>query len=191
VRVNISLLSEDASTAFYVSRESGSLAQSFSKKSLAWFSLVKGRAIWWKETYQGKSIPLTSDVTLDQQMEGRGDSDYKGFVILPVPWARRPEGEGRRAGIHISFRNHNYMDLIWEGLDGNGQVVAPPYKSWTDLLVYPRGHQPPGKENAVLHIKDRELREVLLRSVSMLSSLFGHFNDDVFEEYVRPQTRPQ
>lgn len=206
VRVNISLLSEDESTVFYISREEGSLAQGFGTKSIAWVALFNSRALWWKETYKGKRIALVEGkppLFLHDYYEPRTSSDYKGFVILPVPWGRGPEG-GRKAGIHVSFRSAEYMRWLWNGLDAyDSQVQAPPadpakpeepqdsnkhdslYDAWTGLLEL-RDEKQEGT-----WLLDRELSKILRQSVSLLTELLRFFNDDVFEEYVRPRLRPQ
>jgi hypothetical protein len=205
VRVNISLLSEDGGTVFYVSREEGSLAKGFGKSSVAWVSLFNSRALWWKETYQGKNIVLIEGeppLYLADHYEPRTSPDYKGFIILPVPWGRRAEGEGRKAGIHVSFRKAEYMDWLWKGLDTYGNPgkepeagQAPPvsqgdhkeflYSGWPGMLEFREGEG----QGPWLH--DRELSKVLRRSVLLLTELVHHFNDDVFEEYIRPRARPQ
>lgn len=211
VRVNISLLSEDESTVFYVSREEGSLAKSFGKSSVAWVALFNSRALWWKDTYEKRNIVLIEDkggppLYLADHYEPRTSPDYKGFVILPVPWGRRAEDEGRKAGIHISFRQADYMDWLWKGLDpypppgkeaqseqpapaGAADQNKPPkdslYNGWPGLIEF----RDDDGQGPCLH--DRELSKVLRRSVLLLTELVQHFNDDVFEEYIRPRTRPQ
>lgn len=199
VRVNISLLSEDESAVFYISREEGSLATGFGNKSLAWLAFFRGRAFWWKESYleqtKKTNIVLLDEkepVYLHQYFEDRGPSDYKAFVLLPVPWRRRPDGEGRRGGIHVSFRTERYIESLWTGLDpwqGGGAAPAPPFKIYNDWfgLLEPQSN-PPGSGPC---LQDPELEKVVKRAIHLLEALFHHFNDDVFEEYIRPRTRPQ
>jgi hypothetical protein len=130
-------------------------------------------------------------VYLSEYFEDRGPSDYKAFVLLPVPWRRRPDGEGRRGGIHVSFRKEEYVNWLWTALDPwqGGGAPAPPFDIFTDWfgLVDPQGNPQGGGPS----LKDPELEKALQRSIRLLEVLFHHFNDDVFEEYLRPKTRPQ
>lgn len=150
VRVNISVLADDESSLSYVSWEHGSLSKRFDKHSVAWTSVFTGEARWWKQTNDygddvvlfdnsNKAIPVPEDMlTMKTYLQVRGPLDYKAFVVLPVPWALRGLGETyRKAGIHISFKFHTDMGLLWQNLeldDATGQWHIPNYDAWLGLL---------------------------------------------------------
>jgi hypothetical protein len=210
VRVNITILSEDESMVYYVSRERGSLGMPFDKHSVAWLSIYTGEARWFKESYrifkpvEGQEQPEKKErdvllldnstnrypslpamkLMLGSYLQARLSPDYKGFVVLPVPLLQRGgEAGARRGAIQISFRKEEYLDDLWEGLDkkdAQGQAV-PTYEKW-QLLHEVRGQD--------LHILDRELAAVLHEALEVLGELLRSFNDNVFEDYIKPEAQP-
>jgi len=158
VRVSISLLSADEMSAFYVSRESGSLGTPFDRFSVAWIAIYAGVARWvrmgkdskekdWDKVYarnteaelydnRGRSIPgEEGKVMLTRYFQIRESSDYKAFIVLPFPWAHRGRDVyHRRGGLHISFRNPEHLDFLWKGLEVK---ETPNYEKWQGLLTSP------------------------------------------------------
>ncbi len=53
VRVNISVLSADQTSVYYISRTAGSSRQTFSKHSVAWVCVYTGALRWYKSRYGG------------------------------------------------------------------------------------------------------------------------------------------
>jgi|GEM_PF-6130350 len=129
VRVNVSTLADDEQSLFYIAWETGSVSTSFPKASMAWIAVVSGTARWYKALPDYKEALLTTDVAVQARLgdkhplvgnyyQDRGQQDYTGFIVLPIPWGRRGEGgHYRRAGLHVSFRDHRYMDRLWKHLD--------------------------------------------------------------------------
>jgi hypothetical protein len=140
VRVNVSVLSDDRQSVYYVSWEPGSSSLSFPMHSVAWVAVRAGQARWWKKSYTDATPPakppdivLYSDdplpplqpageqpppLKLADYFQKRGPIDYEAFVVLPIPWRRRDGGASRLAGLHISFQTEKLMDALWQGLDG-------------------------------------------------------------------------
>lgn len=152
IRVSISLLSADERWVDYVSQERGSLGRPFDRRSVAWVSVYTGKARWcrmgdeWQSFYaenpegvtleenRGLTIPEEKGpIKLSSYFQVRDASDYKGFVVLPFPWAHRGKPfHQRRGAIHISFRNPQHMDHLWEGLEVG---KMPNYENWQSLLT--------------------------------------------------------
>ena len=75
------------------------------------------------------------------------------------------------------------MNALWEGLDRpdeQGQDV-PDYANWQYLLAT---HEAP------LGILDGELKAVLHEALEVLAELLRSFNDNVFEDYIKPGVQP-
>jgi hypothetical protein len=70
VRVNISVLSADQNTVFYISRTAGSSRQLFSKRSMAWVCVYTGEIRWDKLSYSAKS----ADKNVDKGAEKAGET---------------------------------------------------------------------------------------------------------------------
>jgi hypothetical protein len=163
VRVNISVLSADGSSVYYVSRDPKSLPRPFGRHSVAWLAVAAGVARWCKMKKDGKLfydsnthltgerdqdlLPDDGPHLLGNFFEYRPEPDYKAFIVIPVPWlARGEEGQFRRAGIQISFSEPEYMDAVWSGLERqeikideeegkkNSIKIVPNYEDWEDLL---------------------------------------------------------
>ncbi len=194
VRVSITLLSEDESVLYYLSRERGSLPVPFEKRSMAWVSVYTGEARWFKQSYLANKEILLLDnsnqaypalpkdkLTLVSYFQARFSPDYEAFLVLPVPWGQRGAQAGYRKGaIHISFLKAKYLDALWTGLDKE----SPPehYDHWQQLLTRP-------SESSSLGLENEELRVVLHEALQVLGELLRSFNDTVFEEYIKPNPR--
>jgi hypothetical protein len=133
VRVNISVLSLDQKSVFYISQARGSSRQSFVQRSVAWVSVFTGKIRWYKKSYlddkdRFKEIVLVdnSDKTIsdDQSViylrshcQPRSGADYEAWVVFPVPWPRQrglEESNYVKGAIHISFRNEKHFERIWD-----------------------------------------------------------------------------
>lgn len=212
VRVNIGVLSAGGSSVFYVSRDPKSLPRPFGRHSIAWLSIAAGVARWCKLTEDGNLVypretPLllpaeVKDLTagsvpyLVNYFEYRPEPGYRAFIVIPVPWmGRGEEGHHRKAGILISFEKPEYLDLLWDGLDGKDhQRTEPNYGEWAHLLhlkdQHPslllwHNHAPdPGHS---LFIKNPGLHAALHQAVSVLEEVLSQLSDNIFEEVIRPQ----
>lgn len=238
IRVNISVLSEDGLSVSYISWEEGSLGEPFGQRSIAWVAVCGGQARWYRHSKAGEAVPWAeayqSSTTLFDNQDGklpvkdrflqlgeyyqtRKAPDYEGFLVLPLPWTERGSAQNRqKAGLHISFRDARYMDVLWEGLERDAKT--PNYEEWRGLLDChdpegsPRESRPeeilevfleqaedlvgthaarrePPKHGCKLLIRDPELAAVLRESVDVLGELLRFFNPRIFEEQVLPQLK--
>lgn len=225
VRVSISILTQDEGALYYVSREKGSVAHGFGHGSMAWIAVQTGRPLWWRKSYekcQDKIVLIDNDflapgsrelrypalaagkLLLRDYVQWRGKADYEAFIVLPLPWLHRdPDGDLRKAGIHISFKHEDDLKLLWNSLGDLPQATAPaapptgtpataaptdflrPYEDCDDLL---RHMESPGSSPS---LRSEKVEEVLTRNIPLLTDLLSRFNDVIFEEYVRPRLRPQ
>lgn len=136
VRVAISVLSDDRKEVYYISWSADSLGKSFDVRSVAWIAIAGGKARWWKRDQlldEGADKPLYGDSivifnnkrdpprlteidpiehTFDLFLQDR-DQDYAAFVVLPVPFRRRGDGDGRYGGIHISLKHEADLDKLF------------------------------------------------------------------------------
>jgi hypothetical protein len=205
VRVNVSVMSDDGQSLYYVSWEPGSSSRLFPTKSVAWVAVRAGQARWWKQSYtagspppeivlyEGPALPPLADpqpkLKLVDYIQDRGAIDYQAFIVLPIPWRRRDGGTRRLAGLHISFKAADLMEAIWHGLDDG---VTPPkvdYSTWTQLLN-PLEPQPPASPPAFgaagyVWIKDESLRQVLDQALAVLAEVLRPFNETIFQDYVK------
>lgn len=162
-RVNVSVLSSDGASVFYVARSRGSLMRSFEKHSVAWVAVASSEARWWSDkprsqppeqriyapdqvlfdNRSGKLAVETEELELADFFQFRR-GDYGAFMVLPVPWARRGmEGEYRHAGIQISFEAPELMDALWAGLEVEREGKhEPAYALWDQLLEAPSAPLP-------------------------------------------------
>ncbi|HET9211781.1 MAG TPA: hypothetical protein VFR03_15340, partial [Thermoanaerobaculia bacterium] len=217
VRVNISVLSSDGSSVYYVSRDPKSLPRPFGRHSIAWLSVAAGVARWCKMKNDGKLfydpnthligerdqglLPDSGPHLLANFFEYRPEPDYKAFIVIPIPWlARGEEGKCRRAGIQISFSEPEYMDAVWSGLEKrmemkmkakmNDAKEIPNYEQWEDLLdlASSSGASGAGKRSGgEVCIHDRGFHAALHQAVKVLEEALRHFNDTIFEEVIRPE----
>ena len=191
IRVNISLLAEDESAVYYISRERGSLPVPFDKNSVAWISVYTGEARWVKNAYPKELILLDNtsmrypslpevELPLGKYYQMRQSPDYEAFLILPVPLLQRGMDLGERKGaVQISFRLASYLDDLWAGLDAAAQGK---YAGWREVFE--------SSENSTIKIKDPQLQAVLHEALEVLAELLRSFNDSVFEEYLKPSLLP-
>lgn len=197
VRVNISVLSADQSSVFYISRTAGSSVLPFTKHSVAWVSVFTGKIRWYNSQYddRGKDDKIIlfdnskdtipgdeARVMLDSHYQER-DQDYKAFVMFPVPWPQRAFGSRYIKGaIHISFRDDEDFDKIWR-LDTVKPVDAeiPNEK----FKTYPEPHR--------LMIEDwcipDDVRTALQSASTVLGELLRGFNEVIYESYIEPDQK--
>ncbi len=133
VRVNISVLSLDQKSVFYISQALGSSRQSFIQRSVAWVSVFTGKIRWYKKSYVAnedrfKEIVLLhnnektiaddqSVIYLRSHYQPRSGADYEAWAVFPVPWPRQRGNEESnyvKGAIHISFRNQKHFEEIWD-----------------------------------------------------------------------------
>jgi hypothetical protein len=187
VRVNISVLSADQTSAFYISRTPGSALLRFPKRSVAWVSIFTGEIRWYKSAYGGRADYNT--IVLFDNSEGTvaGDEDqillsthyqprhqdYQAFIIFPLPWPQRGYGSDYVKGaIHISFREDADLEAIWTG--------APD----------PAGGPPPSYPTSQRMLEDwcneDGVRAALRNAIAALSELLRGFNEAIYKNYVEP-----
>jgi hypothetical protein len=157
----------------------------------------------WEEVYAGNPLAIVLDnrkgtipappqeLPLSQYFETRSSADYEAFIVLPMPWNHRGTVGHRRGAIHISFKKAYYMDLLWANLeryDAEKKGWIPNYRSHRELLqlsspkpVSKSGEVP--KEDIFIH--SPELRSTLRQALEVLGDALGHFDDEVFSEYVQ------
>ena len=180
VRVAVSLLSADGGSVYYIAWEHGSPPTRFGKSSVAWvaaFARVarwckcdlhgapdrwdliyrSNKAAWIFDNQDGEIPGTTNKLPLEKYYEKRGEEDYEGFVVLPIPWTNRSQGSVHRRGcLHISFKKASYMDKLWQHLEhypGKWDPV-PNYEQWRGLLEPIDGEAPgvsPVAEVALRH----------------------------------------
>jgi len=183
VRVNITVLSSDGSSLFYISWARGSLVRPFDKRSVAWVSVYAGEPRWWRLgdeardivlfNNQDRRIPVPEErVMLRDYFQPRESHDYEAFVVMPVPWSRRGlADEYRKAGIHISFSTVASLDRLWNAFAGRPD--AQYYEDANRILDQPM-------------LSNAELGAVLHQSIEVLGELLRGFNQAIFENYIRP-----
>lgn len=211
VRVCISVLSQDESALYYISREEGSIARGFGKGSLAWLAVYSGHPLWWRKSYEqhrdrivlldnerkGSEMPRHPELKpgrylLKDHFEMRSDQDYEAFIVLPLPWGHRGTTDDRqKAGIHISFPHERDLDLLWKGLEPFIDEKDTSQKSFSLNEHCDNMIDAPRHAKGEPHLKNSELAANLKRNIPLLSELLRHFNDTVFEEYIRPRLQPQ
>ena len=188
VRVNISVLSDDQSNVFYISRSSGSSFQPFPKSSVAWVSVFTGNVLWYESDYRGKNvrlfdnqrkeIPGPDNIMLDGYYTERQD-DYHAFVVIPVPYPRRAfTPDYTKAGIHISFSDTKYFTEIWDKDRVNllnQSTATPPF------IDYPTNEGILGD-----WCKNERVRTALNDVVAVLGELLRGFNETIYKTYIQP-----
>jgi hypothetical protein len=199
VRVNISVLSVDQSSVFYISRTPGSGVIPFTKRSVAWVSVFTGQIRWYNSTYyndQGKEKKIIlfdnsrgtiageeDRIMLSSHYQDRKD-DYSAFVIFPVPWPQRAYGSKYVKGaIQISFREDPDFNKIWE-LDTVKPVDAG--------ISGEKFNRYPDKVHLMLEdwCSDPGIRAALQNSITVLGELLYGFNEIIYKNYIEPDRTP-
>jgi hypothetical protein len=185
VRVNISVLSSDQSTVFYISRTPDSALIPFTKNSVAWVSVFTGQIRWYESSYKSKpDIVLfdnqsgtiagaKSELKLSEYYQDRQE-DYEAFIILPVPWPQRGFGTKYVKGaIQISFRKDTDFRNIWSASDVDVANQVP--------HTYPR-------QERMLEdwCSNTEVRTSLNDAVGILGELLRGFNEVIYKNYIEP-----
>jgi hypothetical protein len=189
VRVNISVLSADQTSVYYISRTPGSSRQTFSKHSVAWVCVYTGALRWYKSQYGGttdKNTVLFDNsggrihdegkfLMLDTYYESRPGADYEAFVMLPVPWPQRDPGTDYQKGaIHISFRKDEEFESIWP------RQEDPSHKDGGTNLFYPE----PQNNQMLGDWCDAEVRAALRNAIAVLGELLRGFNEAIYKGYI-------
>lgn len=184
VRVNISVLSSDGSV-FYIARAPGSASLKFTKRSVAWVSVVSGQIRWYKKVYDALNsvvlfvndhdqIPGEIKALLLKDYYQWRDSDYEAFVMFPVPWPRRElVGDYVKGAIHVSFKRQADFELLWPG----GQIDPagnPPTYTGPDEMLQTR-------------CADLEVGATLRNSVAILGEVLRGFNEIIYKNYIEPK----
>lgn len=189
VRVNISVLSNDRMSAFYISWSRGSLVRKFGARSVAWVAMRAGEARWWMESYRSPLIVLLDNsakripvgegtLMLKEYFQPRETLDYEAFIVLPVPRnVRALTGEYRQAAIHISFAMEADLKELWPDVI----VDAPAPDTKEPINPYKKAAQ------AFDGVADLELRAVLHQAADVLGEVLREFNQAVFELHIRPR----
>jgi hypothetical protein len=210
VRVNISVLSADQSSVFYISRSPGSALQIFPRRSVAWVSVFTGEIRWHKSSWtdkdkeqkykkivlfdnSGDNIAGAGEILLYQYYQSR-HQDYGAFVVLPVPWPQRGFGSDYVKGaIHISFHGESEFETIWPKV--TDRSTSPPFLSPHSPPSLPAfwglengsdgsfGY-PPSQDILGAWCDDREVRGALINSIAVLGELLRGFNEVIYKNYI-------
>lgn len=149
VRVSVLVLSDDGRSAFCVSAVRGS-AGPFGEESIPVAAIRGGEARRYK--LDDSKSPVGEK---DSPWIG---SDHQDFLVLPVPWTRLAEAvPARQAALHLSFRNAEDLDHLWEGRKTQGEAT-----------------------------RHAELATVLRQALEVLGESLRYFNQTIFEERIRP-----
>ncbi len=186
IRVSISVLSDDGTTAFYISSSARSLDRRFGQKSLAWLAIYAREPRWWVDTYPEDSIIAfdntvgalpgpTGPLMLADYFEPRFRSDYEAFIVVPLPWNRGDVAEGgRRGGLHISFEKADWFKALWPSLHDAGLPATPPpgdiYGASFDFLT---------------DLQSETLLAVLEQALDMLGVVVSRFDQTIYESRIR------
>ena len=189
VRVNISVLSQDRSSVYYISQSHGSLHAAFKKTSVAWVSVFTGEIRWYLSAFRdhAKRIVLfdnrTGDVPgedkklwlLSDFFQARQKEDYQAFVMFPFPWPRRGYGgDYVKGAIHISFRDDaDFLHILSPGdftRDSEQHLYYPSPGSSLDEFC-----------------PDAEVRATLNTSIRILAELLQGFNEEIYKTYIEPR----
>jgi hypothetical protein len=193
VRVNLSVLSNDQTRVFYVSRTQGSSVRPFSKRSVAWVSVFTGQIRWFDSRYRQALediilfdnrkgiIPDTDDrLMLSSHYQDRQD-DYEAFVILPIPYPQRAYGTNYVKGaIQISFGSEIDFHAIWsEEETGPRQMQELNGKKFQIYPDYPQNMLD-------AWCKSEGVRAALKNSIAALSELYRAFNEVIYQTEIEP-----
>ena len=178
IRVAVSLLSDDGKSVYYVSWPIESSAKEFGPNSVAYIAVAGTTTRWWVkgmadtvnlfDNSAGGLVHLPKQkLALKDYFDSRG-RDYKSFIVFPIP-SRPGDGAGRRAGLHISFKQQNALSVVWPA------ATATP----SDF------------DNAgdILDSTDEDLERLLRQSIHVIESVLRSFNESVFKQAMRSRRR--
>lgn len=151
IRIAFSLLSEDRTTAFYLSSQNGSLRAPFKRESVAVWSL-ENRQICWVTLKDGKPNPgveLAKGVRLTEWFQERDGTDYNAFIVFPTYLKRNVSR--RTAALHVSFMSEADMHAVFPGTRSDQE-------KWRTLL---EGDATAGSEVALVAALVRQVLFVL------------------------------
>jgi hypothetical protein len=202
VRVNISVLSADQSSLFYIARTAGSGLKSFPRRSVAWISVFTGKIRWYKHAYINDK-PLFPKIVLFDNSAGvipdaekkillssyyqERDDDYDAFVIFPVPWPQRGYGSDYVKGaIHISFRRQTDFDRIWKFKLSPEDLAATPERN-PDPVLYndpDKGYTYQSEDRMLddwFNEDTQQVKATLREAVFVLGELLRGFNENIYK----------
>lgn len=187
VRVNISVLSNDQSSVYYISRAPGSSLLPFLKRSMAWVSVYTGEIRWYLSQWDkldanqkrvadtvvlfdnsGGDIPgePAAPMLVRQYYQPR-HQDYEAFIIFPLPWPQRGFGSDYVKGaIQISFRQDDDLRRIWKPGEIKDNKYPTPSRMLEDWCC------------------DAEVRAAVRNSLAALGELLRGFNEVIYKHYV-------
>ena len=194
IRVAVSVLSDDRQRVYYVSWPPESSSRDFPVLSVAYTSVFAGAVRWWMEGLNDEKRKVvllgkdevsalglgTDALMLSKAFASRGQ-DYKSFVVIPIP-LRRTE-EGRRAGLHISFKRPDAVRTIWGKTPDVPELPADLSKPVPGADTY--------YAEAANFIDDTppELDRLLRQSLNVIESVLRHFNEEVFVNVLHSRRR--
>jgi len=190
VRVNISVLSADQSSVFYIARTPGSAVESFPKRSVAWVSVFTGKIRWYRKTYDKAHPELYSKIVLYDNQNGAiaddqptiflqanyqpRDDDYEAFVMFPFPWPHRAYGSDYVKGaIHISFRQEDGFDKLWRF----SSTVAEHHQN---PVIHSQKHEYENENLMLSDWCDEQIRATLREAIMVLGELLRGFNENIY-----------
>jgi hypothetical protein len=194
VRVNISALSKDQTTLFYIASAPGSAVLPFTKRSVAWVSVFTGQIRWWVSSYQAEAERILlfdnskgtiagaeERILLSNYFQDRSGGGYGSFIVIPLPWPQRSYGSKYVKGaIHISFRDEVDTYNIWRQVE----MVPRSLDAKTNLLTYAEPHRM--LEDWCEH---PDVRAALQTAVLALGELLFGFNEIIFWNYIEPRQK--
>jgi hypothetical protein len=185
VRVNISVMSADQTSVFYIATARGSAPKLFPRRSVAWVSVFTGEIRWYKKTYRDDLAAFSNIVLFDNQsgtIEGDEttillkshyqprNEDYQAFVVFPIPWPRRSANpEAVKGAIHISFRDFAHFEHFWTigGAAGDPVMNKAAYDSANEVLDR--------------WCNDPEVSAAISSAIKVLEPLLSGFNENIYK----------
>jgi hypothetical protein len=170
VYVGITLLANDRSVLYYVSRNPESLSKSFPKASVAWVAVMAGEPRWFKDSYKtdkplldntDNKYPALDPIAypMKPNLQDRGKKQYHAWVVLPFPAHGR--GGPARGAIHIAFSTEDCFDAVWDKAKTD-QYYANPDDMWD------------------VNIKIDAVKERLTTSERLFDQLTAGINERIF-----------
>ncbi len=196
VRVNISVLSADQSSLFYIARTPGSALTSFPKRSVAWISVFTGKIRWYKHSYFDDRykivlfdnsrgvIPDAEDKILLGSYYQQRDDDYDAFVVFPVPWPQRGFGSDYVKGaLHISFSLKGDFEHVWRSKLSPGDPAKPEKQPVPAVFNEPVKEYTYQLESHMFEdwCEDDKVKATLREAIAVLGELLRGFNENVYK----------